>query len=78
MKFLITIPLILLVISCSETKPIEPSQASTPDDLIEHTSEFKPQVIEVTDGVHVAIGYALANAMLVEGENSNIIIPQMI
>ena len=74
MKFLITIPLILLVISCSETKPIEPSQASTPDDLIEHTSEFKPQVIEVTDGVHVAIGYALANAMLVEGENSNIII----
>ena len=74
MKFLITIPLILLVISCSETKPIEPSQASTPDDLIEHTSEFKPQVIEVTDGVHVAIGYAPANAMLVEGENSNIII----
>ena len=74
MKFHITIPLILLVISCSETKPIEPSQASTPDDLIEHTSEFKPQVIEVTDGVHVAIGYALANAMLVEGENSNIII----
>lgn len=74
MKFLITIPLILLVISCSETKPIEPSQASTPDDLIEHTSEFKPQVIEVTDGVHVAVGYALANAMLVEGENSNIII----
>ena len=74
MKFLITIPLILLVISCSETKPIEPSQASTPDDLIEHTSEFKPQVIEVTDGVHVAIGFALANAMLVEGENSNIII----
>ena len=74
MKFLTTIPLILLVISCSETKPIEPSQASTPDDLIEHTSEFKPQVIEVTDGVHVAIGYALANAMLVEGENSNIII----
>ena len=74
MKFLITIPLILLVTSCSETKTIEPSQASTPDDLIEHTSEFKPQVIEVTDGVHVAIGYALANAMLVEGENSNIII----
>ena len=74
MKFLLLTPLFLLIFSCSETTPIEASDSPTPDDLIEHTAEFKKEVIEVTNGVHVAIGYALANAILVEGENSNIII----
>ena len=74
MKFFLLTPLFLLIFSCSETTPIEASDSPTPDDLIEHTAEFKKEVIEVTNGVHVAIGYALANAILVEGENSNIII----
>lgn len=74
MKFFFFIPFSLLIFSCSETTPIEASKSPTPDDLIAHTSEFRKEVIEVTEGVHVAIGYALANAILVEGENSNIII----
>jgi len=74
MKFFFFIPFSLLIFSCSETTPIEASKSLTPDDLIAHTSEFRKEVIEVTEGVHVAIGYALANAILVEGENSNIII----
>ena len=74
MKFFLLTPLFLLIFSCSETTPIKASDSPTPDDLIEHTAEFKKEVIEVTNGVHVAIGYALANAILVEGENSNIII----
>ncbi|MDA9661180.1 MBL fold metallo-hydrolase [Gammaproteobacteria bacterium] len=74
MKFFFFIPFFLLIFSCSETTPIEASKSPTPDDLIAHTSEFRKEVIEVTEGVHVAIGYALANAILVEGENSNIII----
>ena len=74
MKFFFFIPFFLLIFSCSEITPIEASKSPTPDDLIAHTSEFRKEVIEVTEGVHVAIGYALANAILVEGENSNIII----
>jgi len=74
MKFLFFIPFFFIIFSCSETTSIEASKSTTPDDLIAHTSEFKKEVIEVTEGVHVAIGYALANAILVEGENSNIII----
>tara|TARA_B100001094_G_scaffold312868_1_gene350021 strand:+ start:2352 stop:4055 length:1704 start_codon:yes stop_codon:yes gene_type:complete len=74
MKFFFFIPFFLLIFSCSEITPIEASKSLTPDDLIAHTSEFRKEVIEVTEGVHVAIGYALANAILVEGENSNIII----
>ena len=74
MKSLFFIPFFLIIFSCSETTSIEASKSPTPDDLIAHTAEFKKEVIEVTEGVHVAIGYALANAILVEGENSNIII----
>ena len=74
MKFLFFIPFFFIIFSCSETTSIEASKSPTPDDLIAHTAEFKKEVIEVTEGVHVAIGYALANAILVEGENSNIII----
>ncbi len=66
--------LISLLISCSEEIEIEISLPSTPEDLKEHTTEFKKEVIEVTEGVHMAIGFALANAMMVEGEDSNIII----
>ncbi len=66
--------ILVLLISCSEEVEIETSQSSTPDELIEHSSEFKKEVIEVADGIHMAIGYALANAMMVEGEDSNIII----
>ena len=65
---------ICLLISCSEEIEIETSPPSTPEDLKKHSAEFKKEVIEVTDGIHVAIGFALANAMMVEGEESNIII----
>ena len=74
MKNYLYLLLISLLISCSEEIEIETSLPSTPEDLKEHTSEFRKEVIEVTEGVHMAIGFALANAMMVEGEDSNIII----
>ena len=63
-----------LFVSCSETKTLESSEPQTPRDLIAHSEEFKKELITVTDGVHVAVGYALANSILIEGENTNIII----
>ena len=66
--------ILLIILGCSESKPIEVSTPSTPDDLVAHTDEFKKEIIEVTEGVYVAVGFALANAILVEGEDSNIII----
>ena len=74
MKQLLTIIALLLIYSCSDSTPLQSSNAPTPDDLIAHSNEFKKEVIEVTDGIHVAVGFALANAILIEGENSNIII----
>ena len=69
--------LLLLLLSCeSEKKKVifEKSVASV-DELINHSKEFDtPQVIQVTEGVHVAIGFGLANSILIEGENGNIIV----
>ena len=63
-----------LFVSCSETITLESSEPQTPKDLIAHSEEFKKELITVTDGVHVAVGYALANSILIEGEKTNIII----
>ena len=43
--------------------------------LFEHTNQFSTaEVIEVTEGVHVAIGYGLANSVLIEGTDGVIIV----
>jgi len=42
--------------------------------LIAHMDEFRPEVIKVTDGVWVAVGYALANSILIEGTDGVIIV----
>eukprot|EP00127_Corallochytrium_limacisporum_P002773 Clim_evm17s139 gene=Clim_evmTU17s139 len=42
--------------------------------LCNHTKIFKEQVIKVTDDVYVAVGYALANTIMIEGPKSIIII----
>ena len=58
----------------TDQKDIKISLPSPPDELKLHTSEFKKEVIEVTEGVHMAVGFALANSMMIEGDGSNIII----
>ena len=74
MKIKFLIPILLLVFSCSETEPIEQAKEATPEDLINHTEEFRKEIIEVTEGIHVAVGFALANAIMIEGDGSNVII----
>ena len=66
--------IIQLFWSCSDTTTLESTEPQTPEDLIAHSDEFKKEIITVTDGVHVAVGYALANSILIEGEKTNIII----
>jgi len=63
-----------LFLSCSETTIVESTEPQTPEDLIAHSKEFQKELITVTDGVHVAVGYALANSILIEGDKTNIII----
>lgn len=42
--------------------------------LIEHSKEFRRELIKVIDGVHVAVGYGLANSVMITGEGGRIIV----
>ena len=48
------------------------------EELINHSKEFNtPEIIKVTEGIYVAVGFGLANSILIEGENGNIIVDCM-
>ncbi|SVE54625.1 uncharacterized protein METZ01_LOCUS507479, partial [marine metagenome] len=55
---------IIFFISCSSEKEIERTLPTPNEDLISHSSEFVKEIIEVTEGVYVAVGYSLANSIL--------------
>jgi len=42
--------------------------------LIEHSKEFRKEVINVTDGVYVGVGYGGSNSTMIEGDDGVIII----
>ena len=39
-----------------------------------HSAEFRPEVIKVTDGVWVAVGFSDANSALIVGDNGSIVV----
>jgi hypothetical protein len=39
-----------------------------------HSNEFRKEVIRVTDGVHLAVGYSAANVILIQGDGGSIIV----
>ncbi len=47
---------------------------SSSEKLSAHGREFQKEVIEVTNGVYVAIGFALANSIMIEGDDGVIIV----
>jgi alkyl sulfatase BDS1-like metallo-beta-lactamase superfamily hydrolase len=42
-----------------------------------HSAQFRQEVVQVLPGIHVAIGYGLANAILIEGRDGLIIVDAM-
>ena len=81
MKFHINLLFCLLFLFSCQTKKENSTfkkPVSSVQDLKKHSEEFiTPEVIEVIKGVHVAIGFGLANSILIEGENGNIIVDCM-
>jgi alkyl sulfatase BDS1-like metallo-beta-lactamase superfamily hydrolase len=68
---------ILSFIACNSKPPVEEKQVQNNVKLSKHTDEFKKEVIEVVEGIHVAIGYGLANSILIEGNDGVIIVDAM-
>ncbi len=68
---------LILFTACAEDEPLEPLQVGSNPDLAAHSAEFKQEVIKVTDGVYVAVGFGLANSVLLEGNDGVVIVDTM-
>ena len=71
--------ILLALIGCSQSEDIQINIPITSEveNLISHSEEFKQQVLsyETPGGrIHFAIGFGIANSIMVEGEDGNIII----
>ena len=79
-KFLLIFLSLLFLYSCSDSNnnsDINIPATSEVETLIEHSKEFEKKVLsyETPGGrIHFAIGFGIANSIMVEGENGNIII----
>ncbi|MFO8049378.1 MAG: alkyl sulfatase dimerization domain-containing protein [Desulfosudaceae bacterium] len=80
-KHLLIILAACLTAACAAHGPqrpaeLKPELAAVPT-LEEHSRIFRRGVERVTDNIHVAIGYGLANSILIEGEDGLIIVDTM-
>ena len=71
--------LLVIVTSCSKEVNELPQipKSSNVEALIAHSDEFKQELYSYnTPGgfIHIAVGYGIANSIMVEGEGGNIII----
>ncbi len=69
--------LLLSLGACTERPQAPPAPVATPAALAAHSAEFKREVIEVADGVWVAVGYGIANSILLEGDDGVIVVDTM-
>ncbi len=68
---------IVTLSACSSEPEEQFDKLETPAALAEHTNEFKKGIEQITDGVWTAIGYGLANSILIEGDDGLIVIDTM-
>ncbi len=65
------------LVACGGDKTPAPADTPAPEALRAHSQLFEQGVVKVTDGVYVAIGYGLANSIMLEGNDGIIIVDTM-
>ncbi|ERP89316.1 beta-lactamase [Alcanivorax sp. P2S70] len=76
MRYLFVVFAALLAACGEEPLPTSTTQLA-PEALKAHSDLFRKGVEKVTDGVYVAIGYGLANSIMLEGDDGIIIVDTM-
>ena len=74
MKYFSFILLLFVLTACKPKEEIQTTPLLAPQDLINHSQEFEKGVLSFNDAIHVAIGFSLANSIMVEAEGGKIII----
>lgn len=74
-RFMLLVSILMILSGCGPGGE-EPESDSAPavEPLHEHGREFREEVIEVTDGIHVAVGFGIANSIMIEGDDGLIIV----
>lgn len=62
--------------ACGGAPPPAPV-VTTPEALHAHDQEFRREVITVTEGIHVAVGFGIANSILIEGDGGAVVVDTM-
>ncbi len=65
---------LVLLIACASRPTPELTDVGSHPDLAAHSREFRQEVIRVTDGVYVAVGFGLANSVLLVGDDGVVIV----
>ncbi|MBE7635927.1 MBL fold metallo-hydrolase [Sneathiella sp. P13V-1] len=64
--------------ACDDTpKQKTPVRVDANAELSAHSEEFRKEVIKVTDGIYVAVGFGLANSIMLEGDDGIVIVDTM-
>ncbi|MBI5896455.1 MAG: MBL fold metallo-hydrolase [Desulfobacterales bacterium] len=63
--------------ACSQHEPSPAKTTEASSQLKTHSAEFRQEVVQLLPGIHVAIGYGLANSILIEGRDGLIIVDAM-
>jgi alkyl sulfatase BDS1-like metallo-beta-lactamase superfamily hydrolase len=78
---LLAVVLTLFVTACEAPREAEPEPAAVEGDanpkLVAHTEEFERKVYTVTEGVYQAVGFGVANSIMVEGDECVFIVDVM-
>ena len=64
----------LLLASVGMSAPASAQDFAGREKLRAHSNEFRKEVIRVTDGVYAAVGFDLANAIMIDGVDGRIIV----
>ncbi|HEX4895185.1 MAG TPA: alkyl sulfatase dimerization domain-containing protein [Solimonas sp.] len=67
----------LILSACGAETPAPAPPVTSPAALSAHSAEFARGVVKVTEGVYVAIGYGIANSILLEGTDGVIVVDTM-
>ena len=75
MRIFLIIPILFIFLaSCSNSNDFDIPQISKLEKLEEHSNQFIKGIYSYENGIHVAIGFGIANSIMVEGDGGNIII----
>ncbi len=74
MKILISFFFFTFLVSCGDQNQSNETFSSDQGLSQEHKKEFKKDLIEVTEDIYVGVGYGLANSIMIETENSLVIV----